>query len=516
MNRPASLLWPQRWPAATQWQPVGFLLLGLAAGWLLARLPLLTASILLALVGIVLLTFIQPLVGLVLALLAGPLGAWESNLLSSVLPWGGRLDSGQLLFWLVIIAWLSRGAIRRSIIIPKTKLNLPLALFTGVAAISLLNAPSLSLGIRELGKWFEVVIAMWMVVDLLSHASPAGRRLRPHALKVVLTMLLLVGLSQALLGIWQFVRGDGPEHFLVLDRFFRAYGTFQQPNPYGGFMSLSAALAAGSLLGLIVFGWFQWLVRRRSPTPQPIRPMAVYLLWGLFVAGVTATTGLALFFSWSRGAWLGFAAAVTILLLFLPRRRWLGILLLLVALVTFMMASSLNLVPTSISERLSSSSEDLRFGDVRGVDISDANYAVVERLAHWQVALAIAADHPWLGVGFGNYESVYSDYALINWPHPLGHAHNYYLNLLAEVGVLGTAAYILLWVVILWQVIRLLGRLDWPRRGIALGLLAAWATLTVHHLVDKLYVNNLYIYLGVMLGLQQLLTWPAAQPEERS
>jgi len=148
---------------------------------------------------------------------------------------------------------------------------------------------------------------------------------------------------------------------------------------------------------------------------------------------------------------------------------------------------------------------DLQFGDVRGVDINDANYAVLERLAHWQAALGMARDQLWWGVGFGNYEPTYAAYALINWPDPLGHAHNYYLNLLAEVGVIGLLAYLLLWGVIVWQTWRLLARLDGAERGIVLGLLACWAALTVHHLVDKLYVNNIYIHLGVMLGLLALL-----------
>ena len=42
-------------------------------------------------------------------------------------------------------------------------------------------------------------------------------------------------------------------------------------------------------------------------------------------------------------------------------------------------------------------------------------------------------------------------------------------------------------------------------RGVALALIAMWTALTVHHLVDKLYVNNIYIHLGVLLGLLQLI-----------
>ena len=75
------------------------------------------------------------------------------------------------------------------------------------------------------------------------------------------------------------------------------------------------------------------------------------------------------------------------------------------------------------------------------------------------------------------------------------------------MGVLGLAAYLLFWTAVLWQTIRLSGRLGWPARGIALGLLAVWVALAVHHLVDKLYVNNIYIHLGVLLGLLQLLAW---------
>ncbi len=51
-------------------------------------------------------------------------------------------------------------------------------------------------------------------------------------------------------------------------------------------------------------------------------------------------------------------------------------------------------------------------------------------------------DRPWLGVGFGNYEAVYPAYAIGIWRDPLGHAHNYYLNVAAEAGLIGLAAYL--------------------------------------------------------------------------
>lgn len=195
------------------------------------------------------------------------------------------------------------------------------------------------------------------------------------------------------------------------------------------------------------------------------------------------------------------------MVLFWPKKLWQGVALLAVAGLLFFGGVRTGIVPASVTERITSFSGDLRFGDVRGVGINDANYAVLERLAHWQAALDMARDNIWFGVGFGNYEPVYDTYALLNWPYPLGHAHNYYLNILAETGVWGLAAYLLLWTAVFFQTIRQLRQLDWPVRGIALGLLGAWTAVTVHHLVDKLYVNNIYIHLGVMFGLLQLLEY---------
>ena len=90
--------------------------------------------------------------------------------------------------------------------------------------------------------------------------------------------------------------------------------------------------------------------------------------------------------------------------------------------------------------RLTGFASDFTAGDVRGEDINDANYSVLERQAHWQAGLDMLRDEIGLGVGFGNYGDAYAKYALINWPDALGHAHNYYINLLAEVGIIGFAA----------------------------------------------------------------------------
>lgn len=479
-------------------------------GILLVWLPLRVGVLVVGGTAVLLLILIQPLIGLAIALLLGPFGALENVVFGPSL-----FDSGQIALLVTIAAWVARSLSRRRLSFPRPFLLLPLSVFIFVAGLTLLQARSLTFGVRELIKWLEILLIMLMVVDLGNELVGYGRQHRVWW--VLLGMLLLTGLLQAAIGIWQFgLRGDGPEHFLILGRFYRAYGTFEQPNPFGGFMHLTGLLAAGTGLGLVPMLWQQWRKRRISPeikvtqsdteiadkkNSAPSAPSVVIIF--VFVSAVAMT--LALLFSWSRGAWLSFGAGTAVLIFFWPRQRKVGMLMIGLGVIGLLAALQFNLIPVSLSERLVSFTQDLRLGDVRGADINDANYAVLERLAHWQAALDMARDRLWSGVGFGNYEPAYADYALINWPDPLGHAHNYYLNLLAETGILGLLAYGVVWTAVFYQTIRALRQENWFLRGMALGLLAAWVALSVHHLTDKLYVNNIYIHLGVMWGLLQLL-----------
>ena len=272
-------------------------------------------------------------------------------------------------------------------------------------------------------------------------------------------------------------------------------------------MNLIAFPGLGVLLELLV-SW--WSGRRGGQGLDFWRPRG---LWFGLALVVSVAGALAVILSWSRGAWLGFLAGAAILALFSTRRIALGMVVMMGALVLAVggltLGAAVRFGPAqAVTERLSGFREEFTLGDVRGVDINDANYSVIERLAHWQAATDMARDNLWTGVGFGNYGAAYSDYDLINFPDALGHAHNYYLNLLSEVGLPGLLAYGLFWLVLVGQSIRFAQRAAWPERGIVVGLLAAWTALAVHHLVDKLYVNNIYVHLGVMIGLLQLFAWP--------
>ncbi len=65
------------------------------------------------------------------------------------------------------------------------------------------------------------------------------------------------------------------------------------------------------------------------------------------------------------------------------------------------------------------------------------------RLAFWEATVAMIQDHPFLGIGWGAYWMVYPEYDFYMQGSPIKivHAHNIYLNYMAEIGIAGAVAF---------------------------------------------------------------------------
>jgi len=472
---------------------IGVLALVVIGSLAIAVLPLEmvmgSAIVLAVLIG----TVLESGIGLIVTLLVGPWAAWLNTYYPGLLP----IDAGQIMFALTLIAWSLGGLARREFTIPKSPLSIPLLIFTGWAAVTMLWAPDLKLGLTEVVKWIEIVLAMWFTIDLARR-----RGIQWIVVAVVLTMML-----QAIIGIYEARwRGSGPLGFRLSEGVYRAYGTFEQPNPFAGFIGLGLPIV------LALTAYYAVVLLRKRPAAMRPRHFARVIVCSVIMLLLAA----ALYLSFSRGAWLGAVSALGVMIAFAPRRLWIGIGLMAIALALLIGLSSGGLLPAAINERLADAGELFQFRDVRGVAINDANYALIERLARWQAALNMLTDQPWTGVGFGNYQAVYEQYRLINWPTPLGHAHNIYLNVAAETGLPGLAAYAFLWAVIFGLTIQTIRQTNGIHRALAVGLLGAWVYLSVHNLVDNLYVNNTHLLIGVLLGLLVALRQPPKPPRTLS
>jgi O-antigen ligase len=341
--------------------------------------------------------------------------------------------------------------------------------------------------IKETLKWSEalmVVLATWLFIRTERQAVWLGWG------------AIIAGVAEALLGCAQYVLATGllgPGGASI-----RVFGTFDQPNPYGGYLNLSLPIA----LALTLCG--------RDPRMRWV------------AGGASALMLFALYLSGSRGALLGLVAALVVLAAVGWRIERPTIIALLVGAPLVAIAWLAHLVPIRIEEKLLA---QFRVNDVSlTAQLNDANYSTIERLAHWVAGLRMFRAHPLLGVGAGNYDAAYQRYKVPGWDESLTHAHNYYINAAAETGALGLLAFLALIGVALWVAWRATRATDWRRgahgalagvdaRAVAIGCGAVVVALCVHNFTDNLFVHAMELQFALTLGALLRLAAPKGQPE---
>ncbi len=454
------------------------MLIAIALSVVIATMPPMVAVAAILIAAWLVLAVTEPLFALAFAIILGPTKA----LYAAALP-NEWIDLGQVGFALVVVSWLLRGWAKRKLKIPAITILIPFAIYLLAITLSItvnqVRAPNASL--NEWLKWIEMLITAIIVVESV------GRK----KLGWLVAIIIASGVLQTMSGVWEWgFRGIGPAAFRIFGNTYRAYGTFEQPNPFAGYLGMIWTVAIAVGVGMLV-------VRAdRLPKSQRLRKS-----FGAIALTGGAASLIGLYLSFSRGAWIGAAAAGIVMLMFMPRRRWIGIGLATLGAIIFFALYSFNLLPSAIASRFADVGNYFQVYDVRGVHINDSNFAIVERLAHWQAAVNMAEANPIFGVGLGNYEAAYETYRLVKWQYALGHAHNVYLNTLAETGALGLAGYLILWGSIFAVTIRVVHRAGGMERALAIGLLGTWTHLMTHQFLDNLYVNNVHLLIGALLGM---------------
>ncbi|MCX5687491.1 MAG: O-antigen ligase family protein [Candidatus Omnitrophica bacterium] len=72
----------------------------------------------------------------------------------------------------------------------------------------------------------------------------------------------------------------------------------------------------------------------------------------------------------------------------------------------------------------------------RLINLKNPQNSITQRLNYWNTAIAIIKDHPFLGVGPGNFQKVFLKYK-IGLSTDTRYAHNIFLHQWAETGILG-------------------------------------------------------------------------------
>ena len=337
--------------------------------------------------------------------------------------------------------------------------------YLAVVILSMGIAESKSLALKEVIKWAEVFILLVLALRLIQSVKDVHR---------LAWAMIAAGVSQALLGYWQWVQVTGSHSASAAS--LRVFGTFGQPNPFAGYLNFALLLA----VALVLFG------------------KETYERW---IAGAAAAIiGFAAILADSRGAELGLAVAIIVLLIVAWRREKLAAAAVVIGLPLLAVAWFAHIIPAHLRQDLL---QQVTLGPV-----NNANFSIQERLAHWVAGLRMFRAHPILGVGAGNYSVAYPRYQVSpDWFEALGHAHNYYINAAAETGILGLLAILALVGTALlagWRAARAQagGPSHQPGVGwaLALGLLAALVAHSVHNLTDDLFVHGIELQFALCIA----------------
>jgi O-antigen ligase len=261
-------------------------------------------------------------------------------------------------------------------------LYFPLALYAIDSTISALFAFR---AIHSIGE-----TALWLKILLFPTALILFRNV-PRSRDLALRVILAFGVFSAGFGLVQY--------FL----FGRRDLEHRITGPAAHVMTLSGLLLPVALIFLIL--WFH-------------EPAKLPLLGGTIL--VTA----ALLMTFTRSVWLGWIIAVSVLLV-LKRPRALAFAIpLLLLFLTFM--------PMSLFSRLVSSFDTRQSSNLDRIRMIEAGVEIIK-------------DYPLLGVGPANIKEVYPLYRKPDAPRfRIPHLHNNVIQLWAERGVVGLAAYLLL------------------------------------------------------------------------
>jgi O-antigen ligase len=380
----------------------------------------------------------------------------------------------QTLIPVLTVGLLAWGAlvVRREGRLSTRGLTLPVLLFAGVALASSMHAIAPSQAINKLLLVFTASALFLAVVQVCRNAQA------PLVVVGGCIAALLIG---GLHGVIQQVTGTYGDAGFVADGevIARVQGSFGHANQYAGFMAFLIPLA----LALLV---------TRETTPR-LRVFAC----GALVAGLAGLT-----FSYTRGAMIGLVAGGLLWLAVIrPRAAAMSVVLVVIG--------ALALAPGSLKDRFTQ-------GDSGDVTL---------RQDLWGSALDIYSGSPVLGVGLSNFKEGYarlpaslanaSQRRLLHNRQILipPHAANLFLNVLAEEGLVGLVALLLLMLSALAAAYRGRRSADPVTRAVCAAVGAGVLGIAFHSIFEVTLFSELIVPLFALLGVCAALV---AQERERS
>ena len=134
----------------------------------------------------------------------------------------------------------------------------------------------------------------------------------------------------------------------------------------------------------------------------------------------------------------------------------------------------------------------------------------VGRLEMWQQAGQVGWQHPWQGIGLGNYSLAVDSH--FGYRNPIT-AHNFYLDIFSEMGILGLIVWLFLILGAIWQ---LFWQMKWSgpeQKYLYFGLIGSLVYFSIHSFFETaIYQPSILALLMIILGLSTIVTSLKVRP----
>ena len=380
----------------------------------------------------------------------------------------------EILILFALMFWWFRMINREEIKFISTSLNFPILSFIAICVLSLIWSNSFFVSLKELPLFLAGPLLYFIITNNISNE---------HQIRRILNVLLIVGSLFGIYGIFQYNGIDFSFWIRNIGR-QQVFGLFGNVNYFAEYLIIPLPIAVSLFFA----------------TQNKLKK--ILLLIGIIVMGASLTA------TFTRGSYLGFGVSLIFMsFLFLisrgknfikKNRKIFIIILTVVIIITFLF-----IIPTPLNK---SGTAIEKIKSRISISQLTQSSSIKRRIATWKFTVLMIKDHPLLGSGIGTYKYNTLKYQAeffkqgknrSLYPHGFADkAHNEYLQLWAEMGIVGLGIFI--WLIISYFScgLKILKKIkDEYKQGIVIGLMGA----VVAVLVDGMFGFPLHLPATVIL-----------------
>jgi len=393
------------------------------------------------------------------------------------------------LFTLILIAiWLLKIINTEKYSLQKTKLDLPLILFSLVLVLSLFISQTKAVSFQEFIIFFSYILIFFLITNNLNKKEDFN------------SFVKLFFIISSLISIYTLIQYYGVDPYL--SDLHSLTSTIGQKNWISNYLAM---------IFPVVFSYF--LLEQNKK---------IRILYFLLLSILYAT----LMICQSRGIWISISLTAILAIyiifklkfyeIFRKNKKWLFLLLVTFLVVTIIYSTDnpLNKSAITVPQRAIST-------------FDEQDPSINTRLLIWKTTLEMIKDRPILGSGIGTFKMNYLIYQaefLKNNPYYIqysgkaGEAHNEYLQMWAEIGIIGLGIFIGVILMFYSLIIDYLKKNDSDKEKIIVfGLVLGITCFLIHCLFTfPLHVPALGITFFALLGLAVVYTRKISLPKTDS